>query len=399
MRIAFLLTQSLESPSGLGRYWPLAKEMGRLGHQVDILALHHDFRALDRRHFRQEDVEVRYVGQMHVLKRDSTKSHFSPVQLYRIALASTWQLMNHALKTPADAYHLGKPHPMNGLAGWIAARRRKVPLYVDCDDYEAASNRYSDRWQRPIVRWFEDWLPREATGVTVNTPFTKTRLQALGIPTDRIVYVPNGVDPARFAASHGQSPVALRQQLSLGSRPVILYLGTLSLVSHPVDLLIRSFVAVHAHSPEAMLLLVGGGDDIAPLKESVRALGLQNVVQFLGRVHPAEVPAFLRMADVSVDPAHDDLIAQGRSPLKIVESMMVGTPVVTGDVGDRRQILADGQAGLLVRPGSASALAEGIIKLIRNPTLAQRLGEAGRLRAGLFHWDRLVRDFMQVYQQ
>jgi hypothetical protein len=65
----FLLTQDLECPSGLGRYWPWAKALAKIGHPVEIAALHSDYSALGLKEFEQEGVRVRYVGQMHVLKK------------------------------------------------------------------------------------------------------------------------------------------------------------------------------------------------------------------------------------------------------------------------------------------------------------------------------------------
>ncbi len=70
--------------------------------------------------------------------------------------------------------------------------------------------------------------------------------------------------------------------------------------------------------------------------------------------------------EVSVEPVYDDLAARARSPLKILESLAVGTPVVAGDVGDRREMLYDGQAGLLVKPGDSDALATGILALLQD---------------------------------
>jgi glycosyltransferase involved in cell wall biosynthesis len=398
VRIAFLLTQSLDSPSGLGRYWPLSKEMVRLGHEVTVLALHPDYDSLVDRAYCTEGVMVRYVGQMHVLKRGSVKSHFGPLRLIQVAALATWQLARAALAVPAEFYHVGKPHPMNALAGWLAARRRRARLLVDCDDYEAASSRYSMGWQRSVVRWFEDWLPRQADGVTTNTRFTQHRLQSLGVPADRIVYVPNGVDVARFAVRDGWSPDELRRRLDLVGRPIVLYLGNLSLASHPVDLLIDAFASVHQQIPEAVLLLVGGGDDLTTLRAQVERLDLQGAVRFLGQVSPAEAVDHLRIADVSVDPVRPDPVASARSPLKVVESLMVGVPVVTGDVGDRRAVLNDGQAGLLVDPGSSEALADAIRSVITDPKLARSLSRAGLERARLYHWDQLVHEFVRVYE-
>jgi glycosyltransferase involved in cell wall biosynthesis len=396
LRVTFLLTQSLESPSGLGRYWPLSKELVRLGHEVVILALHHDFRALTERQFVKDGVQVRYVGQMHVRKMDSVKSYFSPAHLLWIVTLATWRLASTALQTPTDVYHLGKPHPMNGLAVLLPRLRKSKPVYLDCDDYEAASNRFEGDWQRRIVAVFEDRLPAIAAGITVNTCFTRERLKGLGYPAQRIVYVPNGVDRNRFSGVDDATVEMLRQRWELDKRRVILYAGSLSLASHAVDLLLEAFALGHQAEPEAVLLLVGGGEDYETLQRQAIALGLGDRVRFVGRVGPDQVVPYYFLADASVDPVRDDLAARARSPLKVVESLASGTPVVTGDVGDRSAQLSRG-GGLVVPAGDPAALANALVTILRDDTLYARLRQEALDVREQYYWDRLVHDFVPVY--
>jgi glycosyltransferase involved in cell wall biosynthesis len=68
---------------------------------------------------------------------------------------------------------------------------------------------------------------------------------------------------------------------------------------------------------------------------------------------------------------------------------------VTGDVGDRREIL--GEAGILVTPGSSDALAEGVMRVLGNEMDRLRMAESARSRCERYYWDRLVHDFARVY--
>ena len=397
MKITFLLTQSLEDPSGLGRYLPLTKELARLGNEVSILALHPDLGSLSQRRLQVSGVKVHHVGQMHVRKVGSQKTYFSTPGLARVALASSLRMSVRALLTETDAIHLGKPHPINGVAALGTKFLRGKRLYLDCDDYEADSNRFSGRWQRAVVALFEDNLPRFASGMTVNTRFTQERNVALGFPEDRIVYVPNGVDRDRFANVDLRRVQDLRRELGLDNQKVIAYVGSMSLVNHPVDLLLEAFAVVRRRCDDAVLLLVGGGQDYDFLRRRAEELGLGEFAIFVGRVKPEAVPYYLAMADVSTDPVYDDVVARARCPLKLFESLAVGTPVVTGDVGDRRNILADGEAGLLVKAGDAQALAEGILAILEDRDLAHAAREAALRLRERYYWDVLVREFVRVY--
>jgi len=396
VRITFLLTQSLESPSGLGRYWPVSKELARLGHQVTILALHHDLGLLKERRFVKDGVQVWYVAQMHVLKTGNTKTYFSPARLLWVASVATWRLARAALQVPTDVYHLGKPHPMNGMAALLPRFLWGKRLFLDCDDYEATSNRFAEEWQRRGVQLFEDHLPGVCNAVTVNTRFAFERIRRLGFPASRITYVPNGVDRTRFASVDEQAVERLRTQFQLHDRRIVLYLGSLSLTSHAVDLLIEAFGSVREAVPNATLLLVGGGEDYERLRTQAEAWGLRDVVRFVGRVPSAEAPTYYALADISVDPVRDDLASRGRCPLKIVESLATGTPVVTGDVGDRAEMLAQG-GGVIVAAGDTHALTEGLLDLLLEPSRVERLRVEALAIRQLYYWDRLIQDFARAY--
>jgi glycosyltransferase involved in cell wall biosynthesis len=394
MRIAFVLTQSLESPSGLGRYWPIAKELTRLGHHIDILALHHNLVELDQRRFVKDGVTVYYAGQMHVRKIGPRKIYFTPAQLLIVSLASTLKLAYALARSNAEIIHLCKPQPINTMAAKLGRRGR--PVFCDCDDYEAHVNRFSREWQRKVVTHFEDSIVDYVAGLTVNTQFTLARYRNLGFPWDRIEYVPNGVDRARFCSRPNVD--ALRKRRKLDEKtPLVSYVGSLSLASHPVDLLVEAFSHVARQCPDARLMLVGGGEDYDKLEQQAQHLGIADRTVFAGRVPPEEIPAYLALTTVTADPVHDDLVARARSPLKVVESLTMGVPVVTSDVGDRRTTLANGELGILVSPGDSRALADGLLAVLENPPSREHMSQAALACRGQWYWDYLVHDFARVY--
>lgn len=397
MKVAFLSTSSPDDPLLAGRWLPLAREMVRLGHTVHFLTLHHDYKPGPPR--QEEGVWLHEVGQMHVRGAGDARRPLSGWPLLQVALGATFALLRRALQVQVEAYHICKPQPMNGLAGLLAARWRGRPCYLDCDDYEAGVNRFTGRGQRAVVRWFEDALPRYMAGVTVNTHFLAERVRQLGVIPERIVYLPNGVERSYLTRQDPGVGRRLRKQYGLLDRPVILYVGTLNLTGHPLGLLLAAFARVLVQVPTAHFVLVGGGEDRATLEHQVEELGLQGQVTFIGAVRRAQVPDYIQLGDLSVDPVLDDMVARARSPLKLFESMASGIPVVTGDVGDRREILGDGQAGLLVPAGDAAALAEGIIALLRDPARRQQMSAAGRARAAHYTWDRLVPPLLRLYAE
>lgn len=400
MRICFLGTSSLDYPSPRGRWLPLAHELARQGNDIQLLLLHHCYDKLTRDQRRQEQsgVLVNYVGQMHVYGPIGQRRYFGSLQLLHVSLRGALALLRATLRARPAAIHVCKPQPINGLAGITAARRLGIPLYVDCDDYEAGGNRFGATWQQQLVQCWEDDLPKYAAGVTVNTRFLQQRYQALGITAQQIVYVPNGIAASRLQPPQQRAVAGLRAGLGLAGHPVVAYVGTLSLNTHNVGLLLEAFALVAQQQADARLLLVGDGEDRQLLMRRVKDLGLASQTLFTGAVPAAGVPSYLALADCLVDPVDDDPVAQARSPLKIVESLALGIPVVTGNVGDRSEMLGD-RAGIVVAAGSPQALADGILTVIENTEQRAGLAKSARQQAENYRWDRLVWEWMSVYER
>ena len=234
-------------------------------------------------------------------------------------------------------------------------------------------------------------------GVSVNTRFLYDRMRRLGVPEQRLCYVPNGIDRDVQTQPEMRRVAALRAALGLTGRPVVVYLGAVSAVAHGIRLLIDSFAILVRHLPSARLVIVGDGDDRPALMAYARARGLERSIIWTGRVPPAAALTWLALGDCSVDPVEDTPAAAARSPLKIVESLAAGVPVVTGDVGDRRDMIGD-SAGLIVPPGDAQALAHGMATLLTDQGYRAQLAHGAGTRAAVYDWDRLVRIWQTLYQ-
>ena len=399
MRILYLLTQDLESPAGAGRFFPLARELAKRGHQVSIAALHANYASLGRTRFTLEGVDVHYVGQMHVLKQGARKSYFPAHKLLGISLRAAWGLSRAALNSPADLVHVGKPHPMNGMAGLLFQILKRRPFVLDCDDLEVQNLHFSGKWQRGVIAFFENNLPRRANHVTTHNSTLAAFLENLGVPRDKISDLPNGVDVQRFDTINPERIQALHQSLNLEDKPVVAYVGSLSTPNHPVHLLLSAFKIVQQEFPEAVLLVVGGGEDYDTLIRQSQQLGIYPSCRFTGRIPAAEIPVYYRLASVVVDPVEDNPVGRTRLPIKLFESWASQVAFVTADVGDRRRVLGEPPAGLLAPPGDAAGLAAAIGRVLSSPDLAASLRERGQQRAQEYTWEKLALRMEALYQR
>lgn len=403
MRILFLLTCSLDGPSGGGRYLPLAQELAALGHKITILAMHYDLSKCRTPIYKLptvgEQIEVRIIGQMHVRVRGGQKTYFPLWEMIMIVIKGFLGLLSVGFFIPADAIHIGKAQPANGIAGWLISRLRRIPLFLDCDDYEARSNRFSNPWQHKLVAIVENWLPRQTNGVTVNTSFLAKRCKKLGAPVDNIILVPNGIKHVSLSGEKSVSGYnAIKKELSIFEGPVIAYFGSLSLVSHPVGLLLESFEKIYQVNPQSCLLIVGGGPDENYLRKVATRESYGKNVIFTGQVQAAMVPEYYQLVDVTVDPVYLNDVAKARCPLKLMESLMFGRPIVTGDVGDRKDLLGPDFKAWIVEPGDANALATGILEVIKKKQQGEWPDSMIQQRAMKFDWKILARIWEKVYR-
>jgi glycosyltransferase involved in cell wall biosynthesis len=183
----------------------------------------------------------------------------------------------------------------------------------------------------------------------------------------------------------------------LDDKRVVLYLGSLSLPSHPVDLLLKSFVKVFQTYSDTVLLIVGGGEDYQKLIENSGTLGINHATIFTGHVPPSEVPLYYALAELSVDPIYDNNAARGRSPLKLFESWACNVPYISSSVGDRQVLLGTPPAGMLCKPGDPNDLSDAIIQLLSNNELANQYRQLGQERVKGFYWDYLERYLEEAY--
>jgi glycosyltransferase involved in cell wall biosynthesis len=383
----------------MGRYFPLARELGHSGHQVTISALHSNFEKLEKRSFTKDGVEINYVSQMHVLKENSDKLYFPTNKLILIAAQSIIALSNSALNIPADIIHIGKPHPMNSIAGMVARRIKGRILFLDVDDHESASGRFSSKWQKSAISFFEEFTPKRVDHITTHNSYLHRSILNLGISPEKVTYLPTCVDPERLSKFDFQEVTRIKSDLGIREKKIVTFIGSLSSPSHPIELLIRAFEIVNNNYPESSLLIVGGGEDYYPLLEIVKQSPISKQVHFCGLIAPSQIANYYKLSNVVVDPVYNDAAAKGRLPLKLFESWITGVPFVTGDVGDRSRVLGNPPAGILAAAGDAESLAQGILNIFLDEEFAQQLINRGYERAKRYTWDKQAAILESVYEQ
>lgn len=309
------------------------------------------------------------------------RDRFSPVML---TLTGPTDLDDLARQAGIEVHHLGRDRRLApfffGRLG-AALRRLRPDVLVPCT---ALPNIWGRLWARalrlPVLgtvrggggpkRQHERFLWRLAQHIVCNSEALYDVLQRMGVPADRLSYVPNGVDTDVFRSPPASLPVSARPLRLLC---VARLAGD---KDHPT--LLRAFARVLEQYPDAVLRLVGDGPEEKRLRQWAAVHPGGTRVEFVpGRPDVREEYAQARLFVLSS-------VREGQ-PNVLLEAMSCGLPICATAVGGIPRLVTDGKNGFLCEPGDDAALARHICRLLADPPLGDRLGQAGRERA--------VRDF------
>lgn len=212
-----------------------------------------------------------------------------------------------------------------------------------------------------------------------------------GFAENRTVVVPLGIDVQQVADHAQRQPGDVREDFNLPHDAAIIVTPARLNREKGHETLLAALPAVLERCPNTYLLLAGEGAFEQTLKAQTRRLGLVARVLFLGQ--RADVPRLLSQSSLCVLPSYEEPFG-----LAILEAMAVGTPVVACEAGGPRDIVVNGQTGLLVPPHDPGMMATAIVTILVTPTRARTMGVAGQKRVHeLFTSRRMAEQTLDVY--
>ncbi len=373
------------------RALPMAQALIHRGHRVTLLIAPYD--------------NLSYAGRVEDLDGVSTYN----LPLKRVTgwtpLLAAWQLAALARRLQPDVIHVFKPVGYAALAGMILRHISTLPIVTDTDDWEGTGgwnsvNLYPRHWKQ-FFDFQERWLPRHSAAVTVASRTLQTQMWGMGVPPQRIFYVPNCPSAtllSRRRQVREADKAKVREALGVGDAPLAMYVGHITL-GDDLDLALFALKQVLERIPEARLAIVGAGDGLARLKSLAADLALERAVTFAGWIDHQDIPAYLAAADVAIYPYRDTLINRAKCSIKILEYMAMGKAIVTSRVGQNLEYIEHERSGILAEPGDADAFANGLTAVLTDPPLARRLGTQARERIEhKFNWLQRIIDVEQAYR-
>lgn len=306
----------------------------------------------------------------------------------RPAVLHTTTHFVNALVTQAVAQALGIP--------WVyEVRGQLADTWASSRPAEAAT---SERYRLFTAREAE-MLTAADDVVTLGRAMSehvRTLVRSASAPPVRTRIAPNAVGGAYL-----DRPLPVeqaRRALDLPEDARILGTVTSVVDYEGLDDLLRAAAVLAPDMPELLVVVVGDGAARPGLEVLAAELGIRDRVRFPGRVPRQEAVLYHQAFDVFVLPRKDRAVTRAVTPLKPVEALATGTPVVASRLPALAEVVTDGITGMLTPAEDPDTLATVLEMLLRSPTVRRCLGEEGRRRAlSERTWDAVASDTVEAY--
>ena len=249
-----------------------------------------------------------------------------------------------------------------------------------------------------ISRNMETYAFRRADAVTCICEGLRADIVARGIPAEKVTVIPNAVDIEKFPLG-SPADETLKASLGLGGARVLGFIGSFY-AYEGLDLLLAALPAILAQAPDVRVLLVGGGPQEANLKQQAKSLGIADKIVFTGRVPHSDVNRYYDLVDLLVYARHSMRLTELVTPLKPLEAMAQGQLFIASDVGGHKELIRDGETGVLFRAGDAADLARKVLGLFTSSAQWRLLKAAGRqFVESERNWKNSVSRYQGVYMR
>ncbi len=317
--------------------------------------------------------------------------------------------MMHALKNTVekavrefrpDIIHAASP-VLVGLPALRVARKHKLPFVYEVRDL----------WENASVdrgKWKYDSLPYRGAKALETILYKKSdaivaiceALQheiapRIGKRCDLHV-VPNGVESSLFTA---KAPVqAVLDKWNLGGKTLLGYIGAFQ-PYEGLETLIAAMPAIASEIPNAHLMITGGGNALDDeLQALVKSKNLSHLITFTGRVPHEDVQDMYSVVDMMVYPRISTRTTELTTPLKPLEAMALGIPVMLSSTRAMRELVRPGDTGYAFTPGDTADLAKVAVEALRAPD--ERKRRAAKARTYVEeerHWPTIVSKYQEIY--
>lgn len=360
----------------------LSKQMARAGWEVEVVTADHPGTL---------EHEVADGVHIHRVKTQTDPTPDFLTWVHRL----NFGLLQYALKLHSKRpFSIVHAHDwMVADAGWVMKTGMGLPLIATMHATESGRMHGLHSDLQCYIHQMEWRLTFEAWEVIVNSQHMHHELMHLfALPANKIVVIPNGTDPDLFDFAFDPKP--LRSHFAAEYEKIVLFVGRL-VREKGVQVLLDAAPKILAGCPNTRFVVIGTGYYLEDLRRQANYLGINDRVNFVGYVKDDDLLRMFKIADVVCIPSLYE-------PFGIValEGMAARVPVVTSDAGGLTDFVEHYATGITTYAGDSGSLTWGILEVLRNPELAERLrADAYAKVRNIYNWKVIAKRTLELYEK
>ena len=318
-------------------------------------------------------------------------------------------MLSYLFRVLTVAHNFSKPeviigssvHPFAVIAAWLLSKKYKAKFIFEVRDLwpqtpiDMGVIKDNGVIAKLMYAW-EKFMYRRAVKIIVLLPNAKKYIESKGISSEKIIWIPNGVNLEQF-----DNPKQLDSDSNLvqllrkkENKFKVIYTGAHG-PANGLDVVVEAALILQRNHNEVQFFLIGDGVEKDKLQHNSKKYNLKNIL-FFSSISKEQIPDLLRYADLLLLCfAPVNVFQYGISPNKIFDYLASGKPIIMS-VKTSNNIAQEAGAGITVEPGNAEALAKGILKIKEmSEEERRRLGANGRAYVEKYHSTRVLADILE----
>lgn len=372
MKICMIISEPFPPKEGIGFYvYNLSKNLIKNGHEVILIT---------RGSFNKTQREI--IEGIEVIKAPFIPIYPIYIHVHGIFVNKVFK----SLESEIDLVHVHTPLPPLIKSSVPIITTVHTPMLTD-NQYIKIRSIYSlfSKISARFVSYPLEMKHIQASDVVMTVSKSIAQeLREYHLNPDEVIVVGNGIDEKFFFP---------KKRKSQNDKKYILFAGSMDREKGLFDL-VDCGRYICSERSDISFILAGSGRDLNKLKRKARKAGLQDRFKFLGQVEKDQLVKLYQNATLFVLPSYHEGL-----PTVLLEAMSCGLPIIATDVRGNRDVISDGENGILVPPRAPKKLAEAICYLLEDEKTKKTLGENARKTIeAKYTWDAVSSKFLRCYE-
>ncbi len=372
MKICMILSTPFPPKEGIGYYtYNLSRKLIENGHQVIVLT---------RGPWKKTQRDI--FDQIEVIKVPFIPIYPIYLHLHKIFIQKIFK----SLESELDIVHIHSPLPPPIKTANPVILTIHTPMLSD-NNYIKIKSAYS-LLTKISARFISFPLElkhiKSSKIITTVSESVAQELKEYGLNSDEIYILSNGVDEKIFYPNKREFK---------NNKINILYAGRIDREKGVFDL-IECAKSICNQRSDVSFIIAGYGRDINKMKQKIKKIRLEEKFKFLGQIKKNQMIKLYQNSSLFILPSYHEGL-----PTVLLEAMSCGLPIIATDVRGNRELISDGENGLLIPPNDPKKMAETIINLLEDEKLIERLGKNARKTIiENYTWDKVYNNFLKCYE-